>query len=47
MVELICIWCEASLRVEAQAQAGQQTCPECLSTWLYEEADGEELAVAA
>ena len=45
MVELICPWCEGDLFVAVQARDEEQ-CPECLTTWRYEEED-VELALAA
>jgi hypothetical protein len=45
MVELICPWCECDLLVGAQPRDEEQ-CPECLTTWRYEE-DEVELALAA
>ena len=45
MVELSCPWCECNLQVGAQPRYEEQ-CPECLTTWRYEE-DEVELALAA
>jgi hypothetical protein len=39
-----CPWCEAA--IELAAESDQQQCPECLSTWCYEDAE-VELALAA
>ncbi|MDQ3937579.1 MAG: hypothetical protein M3253_02745 [Chloroflexota bacterium] len=36
MVELSCPWCEASLVVETELEV-ERTCPECLTTWAYED----------
>jgi predicted RNA-binding Zn-ribbon protein involved in translation (DUF1610 family) len=40
-----CPWCEAQIEPELDAVA--QTCPECLTTWAYEEVRESELALAA
>ena len=45
MSELTCPWCEASLDGTAEA-ADEQQCSECLTTWIYVEAE-VELALAA
>ena len=45
MVEVSCPWCESDVLVGVQQwQDGQ--CPECLTTWTYED-DEVELALAA
>jgi hypothetical protein len=46
MVEQTCPWCEETLRVEADAQADEGSCPVCLTSWSYVDAP-IELAVAA
>lgn len=45
MNETTCPWCEAELTLNA-ADAAEETCPECLTTWRYEE-DPAEFALAA
>ena len=45
MTDATCPWCEAQLRL-ASADAPEQTCAECLTTWSYED-DPVELALAA
>jgi hypothetical protein len=40
-----CPWCEAVLLLEA-GESAEQSCPECLTTWLYED-EPVELALAA
>jgi hypothetical protein len=49
MVEQACPWCEAALRVELRVvtDGEAQTCPECLTTWAYEDEPVYELALAA
>ena len=47
MVEMTCLWCEAALRVEFSQVDDEQTCPECLSSWSYEDAPEVAWAVAA
>jgi Zn-finger nucleic acid-binding protein len=47
MVEINCPWCAAALRVEADLEDAQHTCPECLTTWLFETDAEMELALAA
>jgi len=49
MVEQSCPWCEATLRVDAAVIAAddEQTCPECLTTWMLEDEPVVELALAA
>ena len=41
-----CPWCECSLEIAAADEADEQTCPECNTTWAYEDAQ-VELALAA
>ena len=45
MVDVSCPWCEEELGVPLDVQANEQTCPECLTTWSYEQA--AEVALAA
>ena len=40
-----CPWCEADLVLRRTAD--EQTCPECGTTWSYEEEREEEFALAA
>ena len=47
MVEINCPWCESALRVEAHLEEASHTCPECLTTWLYESEAELELGLAA
>ncbi len=48
MIEMPCPWCAAELRVAFDRQTDEQTCPECLTRWSYEDAPAEaELAIAA
>jgi hypothetical protein len=43
--DLTCPWCEVALELPAEV-ASEQQCPECLTTWSYEE-DEIPLALAA
>jgi hypothetical protein len=43
MNDLTCPWCESGLE---QLASQEQQCPECLTTWTYEE-EPEELGLAA
>ena len=45
MNDLACPWCEAAIELAAD-DATEQQCPECLTTWCYEEMD-VELPLAA
>ncbi|HUP83339.1 MAG TPA: hypothetical protein VM284_04020 [Candidatus Limnocylindria bacterium] len=49
MVEQNCPWCEAPLRVELHVVTDDEAgaCPECLTTWTYENDPVYELALAA
>lgn len=47
MVQLSCPWCEEVFEARFDADAAQQTCPECLTTWSYEAAEESEFALAA
>jgi DNA-directed RNA polymerase subunit RPC12/RpoP len=47
MVEITCLWCEAELRVAPDQLEAEVTCPECRTSWLFEDADEAELALAA
>ena len=47
MVEITCLWCEAAVAIDAHSFEHEQTCPECLSTWLFEDDAASELALAA
>lgn len=49
MVEQQCPWCEASLRIELRVVKDDdaQTCPECLTTWSFEDEPAYELTLAA
>ncbi len=38
MQEIACPWCESALDLVV-ARADEQQCPECLTTWLYEESE--------
>jgi len=44
MVDIKCPWCEAELLAAVDAQAEEQTCPECLTSWSYEERTDVALA---
>jgi len=46
MVEVICLWCEATLVLDPDQVESEVTCPECLTSWLFEEPE-VELALAA
>ena len=46
MIEGLCPWCEASLDVAPEGVTEEQ-CPECLTTWSYEDAPAEALPLAA
>ena len=41
--ELMCPWCESPLELAVEPVAEQQ-CPDCLTSWRYEE---EEVSLAA
>jgi hypothetical protein len=45
MNDTTCPWCETALEL-AMDEAAEQQCPECLTTWCFEDAD-VELALAA
>jgi hypothetical protein len=45
MSELSCPWCDAALAAEP-AEVVCQSCPDCLTTWRYED-EPAELALAA
>jgi Zn-finger nucleic acid-binding protein len=47
MFDESCPWCAAELQLPADPQADAQTCPNCLTSWLYEWADPPELTPAA
>ncbi|HLB45177.1 MAG TPA: hypothetical protein VJK49_07275 [Candidatus Limnocylindrales bacterium] len=47
MVEIVCLWCETAVRIEAEQVDAEITCPECLSCWLFEDEPVPELALAA
>lgn len=49
MLEQTCPWCEAKIKVELRVLTGDeaQTCPECLTTWAFEDEPVYELALAA
>jgi hypothetical protein len=40
MNDIACPWCEIRLEGANEA-ADEQQCPECLTTWCYEEAEFE------
>jgi Zn-finger nucleic acid-binding protein len=44
--ELSCPWCEVELTPAFADAAAEQTCPECRTTWLYED-EPVELELAA
>jgi hypothetical protein len=46
MSETQCPWCELPLEL-AVDQSSEQQCPECLTTWRYEDEYEAELALAA
>jgi ribosomal protein L37AE/L43A len=43
--DITCPWCEAELVLRVATD--EQSCPECGTTWSYEDEDVEELALAA
>lgn len=45
MFDLSCPWCETELRAPLDVEAEEQTCPECLTSWTYEQT--AEVALAA
>jgi Zn-finger nucleic acid-binding protein len=49
VIEQSCPWCEARFKVELRAVTDDEseTCPECLTTWVFEEEPAYELALAA
>ncbi len=49
MVQQACPWCEAALTVELRVVTDEEigNCPECLTTWTYEDESVYELARAA
>ena len=46
MVHMSCPWCEVEIAVGVPANEDEGQCPECLTTWAYED-DRVELALAA
>jgi phage FluMu protein Com len=47
MIEIRCPWCEEPVLVEL-SESVQQSCPECLTSWSFEETAAEEpIAMAA
>jgi Zn-finger nucleic acid-binding protein len=46
MFDSTCPWCETDLVLGAKDRDEDQ-CPECLTTWRYEDEDVVELALAA
>ena len=46
MNEMTCPWCEVGLELAVDEKAEQQ-CPECQTTWRYEDDVDLELALAA
>lgn len=46
MNDITCPWCETRLDGYGEGEDEQQ-CPECLTTWFYEEAEFEALPLAA
>jgi hypothetical protein len=49
VIEQSCPWCEVKLQVEPRVVTDDdaQTCPECLTRWMYEDEPVNELALAA
>jgi hypothetical protein len=47
MVEIDCPWCETTLRADPAVTADEGSCPECLTTWSYENESEYELSLAA
>ena len=49
VIDQSCPWCEAKLSVELRVVTDDdsQTCPECLTTWTFEDEPVYELALAA
>lgn len=47
MVEIDCPWCEQTLRVDPALSQDEGSCPECLTSWSYEDETEYELALAA
>ena len=44
--DMNCPWCEVPLELAVE-QADEQQCPECLTSWCYEDAYESELALVA
>jgi hypothetical protein len=48
MVQIDCPWCDTTLSVDpAAVTADEGSCPECLTSWCYEDEADYELALAA
>jgi DNA-directed RNA polymerase subunit RPC12/RpoP len=47
MVEIVCLWCEARVELDPGQVEAEVTCPECLTSWLFEDEREVELALAA
>lgn len=46
MKDMTCPWCEVSLELTVD-QDDEQQCPECLTSWRYEDEREAEFALAA
>ena len=47
MVVFECLWCEAEVHIEPHPANDEITCPECRSSWVFEDESESELALAA
>lgn len=45
MFNLSCPWCETDLATTFEVEVEEQTCPECQTSWTYEQT--AEVALAA
>ena len=45
MFNLSCPWCETDLPTTLEVEVEEQTCPECQTSWTYEQT--AEVALAA
>ena len=46
MNDMTCPWCEVALELSMEGNEDQQ-CPECMTSWRYEDEPVSELAQAA
>ena len=47
MVVIECLWCESEVRIEPRQMNDEISCPECRSSWVFEDESESELALAA